>query len=265
MHQLRNGASFVAACAGLSERIAMVRWLSRLALRRSIRSGSEAVETLSFRGLRLCLDWASAEHVPLREVLIRGEYWPEDAFRPSLGQTIVDVGANAGIYAVYAARQVGKYGRVIAIEPNPAVVPRLERNLQINGMEGVCTVVPVAVSSQARAGALVVGANTTIGTLALAGQSGVEVAVRTLDGVLGGLGLTAIDLMKIDVEGSEIAVLEGGADTVRRTRRIVIEVSEATSVAIFDRLRQAGFERIFRADAGTDSGGGLVFGERRPR
>ncbi len=195
---------------------------------------------------------------------IRGEYWPEEAFRPSLDQTVVDVGANAGVYAVHAARQVGKDGCVVAIEPNPAVLARLDRNVHVNGLERVCAVVPAAASSEASTGSLVVGANSTIGHLAASDRLGVEVPVRTLDEIVAALDLADIDLLKIDVEGSEVAVLQGGVDSVRRSRRIVVEVSEETSAAVANGLREAGFDRIFRVDAGRNSGGGLVFGERRP-
>src|SRR6476659_6176862 len=99
VQQLRNALVFVAACNGLRERTAMASWLVRFGLGRRFTSGGPTESTLSFRGLKLCLDWASSEHVPLREVLIHGEYWPEEGFLPSVGQTVVDVGANAGVYS----------------------------------------------------------------------------------------------------------------------------------------------------------------------
>ena len=74
MQQLRNALAFVAACATVRERVDMASWLARFAVRRTFGSGGPAETTLSFRGLKLCLDWGASEHVPLREVLIRGEY-----------------------------------------------------------------------------------------------------------------------------------------------------------------------------------------------
>jgi len=264
MRQLENAFSFVAACAGFRERVAMASWLGWFELRRRLQPRREAVKTLSFRGLKLCLDWLSSEHVPLREILIREEYWPEPAFRPSVGQSIVDVGANAGIYCVHAATQVGNRGRVIAIEPNPAVVARLRRNVLINAVDDVCTVIPAAISNEAGVGSLVVSANTAISHLAEPGQSGVTVQVRTLDEVVGGFNLAGIDLMKIDVEGAELGVLQGGALSVRRARRIVVEVSEATAEGVDTELRQAGFSRVFHVDVGRGAEGRLIFGERNP-
>jgi hypothetical protein len=93
----------------------------------------------------------------------------------------------------------------------------------------------------------------------------VEVNVRTLDEVVGRFNLPDIDLMKIDVEGAELAVLQGGANSVRRCRRIVIEVSEATADGVAIELRQAGFTRIFQVDVGRGPDGRLIFGERSSR
>ena len=265
MRQFRNAITFVAAGAGIGERITMASWLAWFALRRSIRPPRQAVKTLRFRGLTLCLDWRSSEHIPLREILIREEYWPEGGFHPAAGQCVVDVGANAGIYSVYAALRVGERGRVIAIEPNPLPAERLKQNVHLNGVERVCTVVPVAVSSQAGVGSLVVGQNTTISHLAEPGTSGLEVPLRSLDEIMGTFNIANIDLLKIDVEGAELAVLQGGAASVGRARRIVIEVSEATADAVADSLEAAGFNRIFRVDVGRYPEGGLIFGERSRR
>jgi FkbM family methyltransferase len=242
----------------------MIAWLVRLALVRAFRRGGPAITTLSFGGQRLQLDWASSEHVPVREVLIRGEYWPEEAFRPAPGQTVVDVGANAGVYACYAGRQAGRNGRVVAIEPNPNVIPRLLANVRLNDLEPMCTVVPAAVSSRSDRGTLVVGDNSTIGRLAGPGTRGVEVRVRTLDEIIGELAVSHIDLMKIDVEGSEVDVLLGGGESLRRTDRVVIEVGTETSALVTQALTGFGFGRVIERPGGCDSGGWLVFARRDP-
>ena len=262
VRQLRNAVSFVAACTGIGEQVPMALWLTWFALRRSIQPVRSAVKTLSFQGLDLCLDWASSEHVPVREVLIRGEYWPNEAFRPSPGQCVVDVGANAGVYAVYAGRQVGSQGRVIAIEPNPSVLNRLETNVRVNGLGQICTIVPAAVSSRTGRGSLMVGANSTIGYLVEPGQSGIDVPIRSLDEILRECAVDDIDLMKIDVEGEELAVLQSGPAAVRRCRRIAVEVSDTTGDDVAHELGSAGFDGVFRVDTGR---GFLIFGERSPR
>lgn len=51
------------------------------------------------------------------------------------GDSFADVGANAGIYTLWAARAVGEKGRVAAIEPNPVMIERLRCNIAFNGFE----------------------------------------------------------------------------------------------------------------------------------
>jgi FkbM family methyltransferase len=50
------------------------------------------------------------------------------------GMTVFDIGANIGFFAVAAAKLVGPSGRVVAFEPNPAVVVRLKANVELNGL-----------------------------------------------------------------------------------------------------------------------------------
>jgi FkbM family methyltransferase len=50
------------------------------------------------------------------------------------GMTVFDIGANIGFFAVAAANLVGRTGKVVAFEPNPAVVARLTDNVELNGL-----------------------------------------------------------------------------------------------------------------------------------
>ncbi len=50
------------------------------------------------------------------------------------GMTVFDIGANIGFFAIAAANLVGPTGRVVAFEPNPAVVARLKENVELNGL-----------------------------------------------------------------------------------------------------------------------------------
>ena len=74
-----------------------------------------------------------------------------------------------------------------------------------------------------------------------------DVSVRTLDGMLS--TNDTVDILKIDVEGEELAVLHGGVGTLARTRFVIIEISlardndpsEQAVFKIFSLLQQAGF------------------------
>ncbi len=245
----------------------MLRWLMRLAWRRTRGVPGPAVTTLSIKGLSFTLDWAGAEHVPVREILDREEYWPTPGFRPSPGQVVVDVGANAGVFAIVAASWIGPTGRLVAIEPNPAAIVRLRANLRQNGLEGRSTVIEAALSDHAGRATLYVGSNSVIGTLSPSRDSreaGIDIRLGTLDDIATNLDLAAVDLLKVDVEGFETEVLDGAAGVLGACHRAVIEVSHDRDVeGVMRRCAAAGLDRVERRPAGADSGATIVFAERR--
>ena len=182
--QIRNAWSFLKLCRGPIERAAMLRWLLGLAWSRACRRSGPAVTTLSIQGLRFTLDWAAAEHVSIREILDRGEYWTRPAFRPAPGQVVVDVGANAGVFATVAGidrarrapgrdRAESKRHRTTAPEP-ASERPRATIGGDRRGS-----------ADRAGRGRLVVGRIRQIGSVALDGGAGpgIEIELRTLDDV----------------------------------------------------------------------------------
>jgi FkbM family methyltransferase len=244
----------------------MLRWLLLVAWRRARGDRGSAVATLPIGGLLFTLDWGASEHVPLREILGRRDYWPWAPFRPRLGQTVVDVGANAGIFAVVAGSWIGPAGRLLAIEPDPLVLGRLRQNLHQNGLEQRAVVVAAGVSDHEGRATLYVGANTATGSLLPMADPAVEsfdVRIQSLDATTTEFDVDTIDLLKIDVEGLETEVLDGAKATLARCRRVVIEVTSAGTVdSVIERFRSAGFAEVMQRTGGADSGAALVYASR---
>ncbi len=122
------------------------------------------------------------------------------------GMTVIDVGANDGLYTLFAARRVGRRGRVVAVEPSSRERRNLERNLALNRLKNVM-VVPNALAAEAGRADLQIapavhGGHNTLGGFAHEGE--------TLDAVAQRLALGKVDVAKIDVEGAEVKVLTGG-------------------------------------------------------
>jgi FkbM family methyltransferase len=139
------------------------------------------------------------------------------------GATVVDVGANIGYNTVHAARLVGPRGRVIALEPTPDNLDVLRRNVQSAALANV-VIEPVAAG---RVGGsrdfFVRGARSAVNSLfaesCYASVTDVlQVAVLPLDDLVEG----PIDVVKIDVEGAEIDVLEGMARLLRAPPKALI-------------------------------------------
>jgi len=165
------------------------------------------------------------------------------------GRLFVDVGANVGIYSLWAA-DLGC--TVISVEPEPAARAALQENAALNS--GTFEVIPAALSRQPGIMRFTDHLATMNHLVPEHEHGGVEVEVRTLDDVLG--ERTAHGL-KIDVEGAELLVLEGAVHALRDGRLPVIQLewnvmSErvfGTSRALLaDMLRPYGY-RFFRPDA----------------
>ena len=140
----------------------------------------------------------------------------------------VDAGANIGYYALYAAPRVR---RVWAFEPNPATLEILRANA---ARAGNIEVVPQALFSRPGRMTLDVGSESEISHLVTPGAGGaggaatVEVEVTTLDDFVVARPDVRIAGIKIDVEGADLAVLEGAKATIARDRPLVLtEFSES--------------------------------------
>lgn len=138
------------------------------------------------------------------------------------GMTFVDIGAHHGLYAILAARAVGATGRVLAFEPSPTVARRLRWHLRLNAARRV-ELETCALADRASTMTLYVpiGGVDTISSLRPpdlgSGRTRrVEVEVSTLDTITAARRFQAIDLVKLDVEGAELAVLAGATDVLRR-------------------------------------------------
>jgi FkbM family methyltransferase len=173
------------------------------------------------------------------------------------GQVFVDVGAHIGYYTLLGARAVGPQGHVYAFEPAPPNLALLARNIHANGYESRVTVIPKAVlNNRGRVQFFLNAEDTGSNSLFIVSPTpGVTVNVETitLDDFFRQAGWPVVHTMKMDIEGSEKAALEGMRElSVRSPRlRLIIEFSYrnlgAANVApeeLFSVLRDLGFIHI---------------------
>jgi FkbM family methyltransferase len=148
------------------------------------------------------------------------------------GAVCIDVGANVGVYVLQLAHWAGDTGRVIAFEPNPAARRVLETHVELNHLQSRVTIVGVAVG--AGSGEAVLFTSGADGRSRLAEPNRelgeettpVVVPIITLDEYCDTTQLEP-DWLLIDIEGFEIAALEGASGVVRARGRdlgIVIEM-----------------------------------------
>ena len=143
-------------------------------------------------------------------LLIQSFLKPNDVF--------IDVGANLGMHTLAAAQAMQGRGRIIAFEPFEPTQRLLAKSISINGFAEMTEIHQAAVSNRGGHQTLFLGATsghhslfplTTPSTLA---PPPVEVALVRLDDVVP--GGTKVDLIKIDVEGAELEVLESAKQII---------------------------------------------------
>ncbi len=196
-----------------------------------------AVHEVDFGGVKL-FPWQGDRLIGAL-VVGRGEYeahvLPRFLERTPVGGTVLDVGANIGIFTLTAARRVGPAGRVIAVEPVPLNVRSLCMGVAANGFRQV-TVLPVAASGAAGVVPLLRAGDSSNGIVDVhVHPTSAEgwVPAHRLDVLLA--GLDRLDVMKIDIEGHEPQAWPGIEDLVRRHWPVIF--AEFNPIAIRNHSR----------------------------
>lgn len=166
------------------------------------------------------------------------------------GALLWDVGANIGLYAVYAAAR--RKCRVWAFEPSVFNLELLARNIHLNGLVSQVCIVPLALSNSVGSNELRMTTTEWGGALSTFGEAyGWDgEAIRKvfefqtmglpMDAVRDLLGIPQPDFIKMDVDGIEHLILSGGESVLRGVREVLIEVND-------DFKEQAdGCERLLR-------------------
>jgi FkbM family methyltransferase len=172
------------------------------------------------------------KYPPLRMAL--GQY-EEDTTRLfteciKSGMTVLDIGAHVGYYSLLAAKLSGSGGRVISFEPDPDNYSLLVKNISENGYETI-TAVNKGVAANSGAGTLYIsrldnGRHSTYRDNAPSNNS-ISITTTSIDDFFSALEWPTVDLVKVDVEGAEMDVLNGMTGLLERCPniRLVMELN----------------------------------------
>jgi FkbM family methyltransferase len=144
------------------------------------------------------------------------------------GGTMLDVGANAGIFTLTAAPIIGPKGRIISVEPVPSLAAGLRNNIALNHFDWV-TVVEAAAWSGDGVTAIGLpegGQQSGLYTIGAGNNNSFQVPTRRLDDIVEEQRVGRVDLIKMDIEGAECGALLGASRLLANDRpAVIIEVN----------------------------------------
>lgn len=226
-------------------------WLARRLYSPDIRT-NDYEELISPYDKRLRIQISTASYLEW-SILMFGYYEAQNVrivkrFVPR-GGTSFDVGANVGCHTVLMADRAGSGGRVVAFEPHPEIANRLRGNIKLNWLTNV-EVRQSALSSEKGSATLhsrPPGEPLQHISSLYAGHTGegsrtFAIKLERMDDVAAELNLTRLDFIKIDTEGNEGRVLDGGSKTVEAFRPAILFEYDAPGWA------SAGYDLIFARD-----------------
>ena len=181
------------------------------------------------------------------------------------GDVLYDIGANVGAYSLVAAKQPGGAAHVFSFEPVYATVATLCANIVLNDVAGLVTPIPVALSGttgmigfglhnlEPGAARHVLGSDEPEDEPVLYTQPAMTFR---LDDLVTWLHLPAPTHIKLDVDGGELAVLEGASSTLSSPvlRSMLVEVAFPDSDAVTAAVERHGFRLESKVDVKTEAG-----------
>jgi FkbM family methyltransferase len=180
--------------------------------------------------------------------------------------TVFDIGSYTGVYALVAAKSNKKLN-ISAFEPNPDLFSALEKNLKLNRIRNVKSE-QMALDDKPGEAYLYLNhdIHTSIGSLIQSSTAGKKVLVRktTLDIYCKNNLINSIDLMKIDVEGYETNVIQGGLSIIKISSPIILmeSLTQETLEKQFKLLSSLGYLQPLQVNGdGYDSNNWLWFAE----
>jgi FkbM family methyltransferase len=180
------------------------------------------------------------------ETLAWLDYW--GAFASEQSITFVDVGANIGIYTLYAS-SLKSFQTVFAIEPMPNTFKRLKKNVELNDFRNIVAINLPALSSQKQV--KFIYNDTRVGSTGGSvfekptyANVGEELNTKTITGDSVLENSPNQSIIKIDVDGADFEVLKGFQDSIKKQKiiSVLIEADAHTEVDVRHFLKNNNYE-----------------------
>ena len=236
----RTGLATLRAARGPQEKLGVARLAARN-LRCRITGDPGGTSEVALNGVRLRVRDRGAELSEYQDIFLDGCYERVPGFAPRAGTVVIDGGANIGVFAI---RHALAGARVHSFEPDPDTRERLRVNLELNDLVSSVRVHPEALGAAAGRASLE-RTDSSLETEVVADPTG-EVTVTTIDDVVATEGIDHVGLVKLNIEGGEVATLQGARATLPVTDRVVVQYhSPALLAEVSEIMGDAGFRRAY--------------------
>ena len=184
----------------------------------------------------------------------------EDYGQIAPGATVIDIGANIGVFTLYVAASPGT--RVFAYEPVDVTYRQLKENIRVNSLQDRVTTYKLGVTGARERRAITISSEgSPFSSLFGDRRETQEIECVGLEDVFEENGIEHCDVLKLDVEGAEFEILYNAPEHILgRVGRICIEYHDQpgrldlTGAALVRFLEARGFQRTTDFDPGTTSG-----------
>jgi FkbM family methyltransferase len=158
------------------------------------------------------------DNIVIKEIFEENVYEVHDTHF-NRGGVVVDIGANIGAFSIFAAQYADK---VYAIEPEPHNLKALKNNISINDMNHRITIVEYGISDFE--GTAVISDEGGSATIKDDGIYGAKIKIITLDNLFSLHEIDSVDVLKVDVEGSELEIILGASqENLNKCKYITME------------------------------------------
>lgn len=166
------------------------------------------------------------------------------------GMNVIDIGANYGLYTLSSAKRVGATGKLWAFEPTGTVAECLNESLNVNEFSNV-ELVQAGLSNHVGEAKLALNPNAELNSLntPINDESSVEtIELKTLDSSIEEFSWDQIDFIKLDAEGEEVRILEGGEITLDKLSPVImyeLKHGDKVNLALINKFENYGYKSYY--------------------
>lgn len=166
------------------------------------------------------------------------------------GMNVVDIGANYGLYTLSSAKKIGSDGKLWAFEPTGSVEECLNESIEINNFSNI-NLIQAGLSNRSGEARLSLNPNAELNSLNTPVNDGGNfetIELKTLDECLAEFEWNSIDFIKLDAEGEEVRILEGGKRCLDKLSPIImyeLKHGDKVNLSLINKFDEYGYKSYY--------------------